>query len=204
MGKRFVIFTQRVEVIEAYRERRDCIDQRVTEFIFDCGYVPVALPNHPGRVCEMVTEICPAGLVLTGGNDLVKYGGDAPERDEAERLLLDLAIAQCIPLYGFCRGMQLILDYFGNGLCAVDGHVAVHHTVTGEGGGLSVNSFHKLGCVDLTSDELEIRFRAENGVIEMVSHKSLPIIGTMWHPERECPFEDRDIAMVRRLFGGEK
>ena len=70
-----IIFTQRVEVIESYNERRDCADQCVSKFIRSCGYVPIAVPNHAEMSSEIIETIHPAGIILTGGNSLEKWGG---------------------------------------------------------------------------------------------------------------------------------
>ena len=199
-----VLFTQRVEIIESYGERRDCADQRIGEFIASCGFLPMALPNHPQRAEKIVQAIKPAGIVLTGGNSLVKYGGNAPERDATDQRLIKLAVEEGIPLYGFCRGMQSIMDYFGNELAEVSGHVSVRHKVMGEETSQEVNSYHNQGCLNLASEELEVLLQTSDGVIEKVRHRSLPIIGTMWHPEREQIFSDTDMAMVRDLFGGNR
>ena len=43
---KIVVFTQRVEVVESYNERRDCADQRIAEFIVECGYIPLPVPNN--------------------------------------------------------------------------------------------------------------------------------------------------------------
>ena len=41
-----VLYTQRVEIVESYGERRDCADQNIAKFISACGYLPVPLPNN--------------------------------------------------------------------------------------------------------------------------------------------------------------
>lgn len=197
-----VLFTQRVEVVESYKERRDCADQRIADFIRACGYLPVPVPNKADIIKEIVEAAKPAGVVLTGGNSLVKYGGNAPERDEADRLLIGMAADGRIPLYGFCRGMQSILDYFGSGLVDVAGHVARRHRVSGGESSMEVNSYHRQGCVRLAAGPLAAVMWSEDGVIEMVRHKELPIAGTMWHPEREEAVCGSDIDLVRTLMGG--
>lgn len=199
---RTVLFTQRVETVEAYGERRDTADQRVAGFLRLCGFLPVPLPNEPETAKEIFGQFHPVGIVLTGGNSLEKYGGNAPERDSTDTILLTLAIRENVPLYGFCRGMQSILDYFGNDLAEVEGHVAVRHLVSGKDAPQEVNSYHNQGCLELVSSELEVLLRAKDGVIEKVGHKRFPILGTMWHPERETPFREQDLFMVRKLFGG--
>ena len=40
-----VAVTQRVSVIPAYGERRDCLDQAWTKFLAACGLLPVVLPT---------------------------------------------------------------------------------------------------------------------------------------------------------------
>lgn len=196
-----VIYTQRVEVIENYQERRDCADQRISEFIEMCGYLPISVPNNSAIAKKIIDEIKPDGIILTGGNSLVKYGGNAPERDETDCVLIENAIKKRIPLYGFCRGMQSILDYFGNKLVNVNGHVGVKHVITGSKGTGKVNSYHNQACVALNTEELIAIMYSEDGVIEMIQHKYLPIIGTMWHPEREVPVNETDLNLVKTLIG---
>lgn len=196
-----IIYTQRVEVIESYNERRDCADQRITDFILACGYLPIATPNNVDITRLIVNEVKPTGIFLVGGNSLAKYGGNAPERDATDMFLIDLAVKRRIPLYGFCRGMQSILDFFGNELVNVTGHVAVRHDIFGLEEYKEVNSYHNQGCVEITSKEIEVVMRAIDGTIEKIRHKTLPIIGTMWHPEREEMFMDSDILMIRELMG---
>ena len=195
-----VIYTQRVEIVERYGERRDCADQNIPIFLRACGYLPIPAPNVCDVVQEMIDAIQPAGIVLTGGNSLCKYGGNAPERDETERKILEIAIERNIPVYGFCRGMQVILDYYGCPLVEVKGHVAVRHTLTGALGGIEVNSFHNQACMDV-SDSLEVLAKTEDGVVEAVRAKNAQMLATMWHPEREQPFVVSDMERLKRLFG---
>lgn len=197
-----VLFTQRVEIVESYNERRDCADQRIAKFIRACGFLPVPISNNKELALELVLALQPSGIILTGGNSLVKYGGNAPERDDMDRALIDQAVNRRIPLYGFCRGMQSILHYFGNDLEQVEGHVAVKHKINGKENEIEVNSYHNQGCTELSSTELEVVMRSGDGVIEKIIHKESPILGTMWHPERENPFKELDICMVKKLFGG--
>ena len=89
---KIVLYTQRVEIVAGYEERRDCADQNIPRFIKACGYLPVPVPNVRSIAGQMVRQMQPAGIILTGGNSLLKYGGDAPERDETEKAILDLAL----------------------------------------------------------------------------------------------------------------
>ena len=194
-----IIYSQRVEIVKSYNERRDCADQKSPELIDECGYLPVPLPNiNVGR--EYIDEIEPAGIILTGGNSLVCCGGEAPERDETDLELIQLAIEKDIPIYGFCRGMLSILHYFGEKIVEVNNHVAVHHNITGKIQE-NVNSYHNQGCIELSGlTGLVALAKTEDGVIEFIGHKTYKIMGTMWHPEREYPFRESDINRIKQFF----
>lgn len=187
-------------MIESYGERRDCADQNIPRFIEECGYLPVPMPNIKGIVEKMIEQMEPSGIILTGGNSLVKYGGDASERDDLEKQIVKFSLEYDIPVYGFCRGMQVILDYFDCELKQVQGHVAVRHKIFGGLGELEVNSFHNQACYRV-KEPLKILAQAQDGVVEAVQHRNKHILGTMWHPERENPFLYSDIQRVQELFG---
>lgn len=198
--KRVVIYTQRVEVVESYGERRDCADQNIPLLLQECGYIPVPIPNVVESLETFVNILHPAGILLTGGNSLVRYGGTAPERDETDVALIRLAQERGIPIYGFCRGMQSILVYFGCELQAIEGHVAVRHTVNGEWGELEVNSYHNQACVRV-KPPLHVMALSADGVVEAVACRERRIMAAMWHPEREKPFVNSDIVRIKTLFG---
>lgn len=198
-----VLFTQRVLIKEDYGERWDCADQRIASFICACGFVPIPVPNCAESIKDFLAALQPVGIVLTGGNSLVKYGGDAPERDATDAECIRFAIEQHIPIYGFCRGMQSLLDYFGETLSNVEGHIAVRHGLAGTIQ-REVNSYHGQACMGLRTDNFDVLAKVEDGVIEAVRHRKYPMLGIMWHPEREATFREEDIRMVRELFEVDK
>ena len=195
-----VALTQRVEQVPGYGERRDALDQRWSGFLAEAGLLAVPLPNNLRVLPGLLRELGIEGIVLTGGGDLVAYGGDSPERDDVEEFLLRHAAGNDIPLVGICRGMQAIQHFFGVKLQAVTGHVTREHAVLVDGRPQQVNSFHRLGTRE-TAPALEVRAIAQDGVIEAVRHRELRIHGIMWHPERLQPFRPEDIAFFRDAFG---
>lgn len=209
MKKIFV--TQRVEIQPEYQERRDSIDQRWIQFLAACGLVPILLPNTAKLEWY---DFSNSGILLTGGNNLVKYGGTAPERDQFETALLELTIARRLPLLGICRGMQLIQDYFAIALQKVNGHIATRHKITICANSAyyqqlvnlkEVNSFHNFGAYTMdmkitNTTDLQPTAIAADQVIMAIEHTSLPIFGQMWHVEREAPFNKVDIAFFKYFF----
>jgi N5-(cytidine 5'-diphosphoramidyl)-L-glutamine hydrolase len=194
--------TQRVTVVPAYGERRDCLDQSWTRFLAACGLLPLLLPNNSETALALCEAVGVAGLVFTGGNDLAEFGGDAPERDAVELTLLDWAERKQLPVLGVCRGMQAIQRHFRNALGRVEGHVARVQTVLVNGQRREVNSYHNFGARE-SRPPLDVWAVAEDGVIEGVRHSSRPITGIMWHPERQTPFSSADVELFQRVFGVE-
>jgi N5-(cytidine 5'-diphosphoramidyl)-L-glutamine hydrolase len=197
---RFVAVSQRVAVVPEYGERRDCLDQAWTRFLQSCGLAPLLLPNIPGTARSLVAHPDVAGIVLTGGNDLVACGGDAPERDATEGTVLDYAEERNLPVLGVCRGMQLIQQRQGIPLRRIEGHVVREQLVRIGGIEERVNSYHRYGTTEARAPFAAWAIAAD-GVVEAIRHVAKPVTGIMWHPERLVPFAVRDIALFRHHFG---
>lgn len=195
-----VYLSQRVSIVDSYCERRDALDQRWANFLEMAGAIGWPMPNNPDVVTKMLSERPPDAIVLTGGNSLVADGGNAPERDKTDQLLLKWAIANGIPVVGVCRGMQSIIHYFGGILSAVTGHVGCYHEITGIFK-RRVNSYHTLASKQLPP-QLRAVATATDGVVEAIAHQTMPITGIMWHPEREDIFERNDIDFFINILEG--
>ncbi len=194
---RLVAVTQRVDVVAGRNERRDAVDQQWTAWLAEAGYAPLLMPNQPAVAVALASALRPCGLLLTGGNDLFAYGGDAPERDETELALLAWAEALDVPVLAVCRGMQLVQHRAGVPLAPVEGHVTAALPITRDGEPAVVNSYHRWGA-HTTAPPLEVFARAGDGVVKGLRAPNL--LAVMWHPERERPFRADDLAMMRQLF----
>lgn len=192
-----ILVSQRADSIEGRNERRDSVDQRLTEFVVAVGGMPIPVPNllfDTGLLNEWLNLVEPDAILLSGGNDI----GTCPDRDQTELALLDYAECRKLPVLGICRGMQLMAHRMGVSLKQIDHHVAVRHAVNGEIS-LEVNSFHNL-ALEKCPDDFKVLAIAEGGEIEAIAHKSLNWQGWMWHPERETPFAASDIERFRSLL----
>ncbi len=198
-----VLLSQRVDVLSDRGERRDAVDQRLVAWLADCGYLAIPVPNNPELLDGYWQLVQPVGVVLSGGNDLAHYGGNAPERDATERALLGLAMTHGRPLFALCRGAQLLLDAFGNALQRVEGHVGTRHSLHLNGQAHEVNSYHQWGALELKAP-LQVVARSADGVIEAFEHLQLPILGVLWHPEREAPFNSLDRTLLQQCMAGRK
>jgi putative glutamine amidotransferase len=194
-----VAITQRVVVEPSHHERRDCLDQAWTRFLLACDLYPVPVPNNPAAARALCAGAALGGILLTGGNDLLAYGGDAPERDATECVLLDFAERHDLPVLGVCRGMQMLQHRLGVQLQPVAGHVTPRQRVRIDGQEVEVNSYHEFAALQ-TRPPLEPWAFAEDGAIEAVRRADDRLMGVMWHPERMPTFAAADIALFRRVF----
>ena len=200
-----VALTMRVTEAHGHGEMRDSISHEWLTLTHDWDLTPFPVPNLLTSPGEYLDGIAPDILVLTGGDDL----GTTPARDQTERRLLEHAIAAGVPVLGVCRGMQLINDYFGGNLAAIEGHVARPHEIVPARGwedhyvpGTIVNSFHALAIAgDGLGEDLAALAFDKSGHIEALHHKTLPLAAVMWHPERaQAPAGDR--GLISRLADG--
>lgn len=195
-----ILISQRVLTDPETGERRDALDQRWAAFAVACGFTGLAVPNSVGAACAIWDAVNPAGVILTGGGDIAALGGNAPERDETELMLLGRARPSRVPLIGICRGMQLVLAHLGARFEDVGGHVRVRHEINWGSNVHTVNSFHRYGTFECPAGA-EAMARSNDGVIEAFRISAEPVMGLMWHPEREDPFNADDIALFRSMFG---
>lgn len=168
---------------------------------------------------EAVAQYCPEvsldydGLILCGGVDVhpSRYGEEIcgarnmdEARDESEFALLKAFVEAKKPVFGICRGCQLLNVAFG-GTLHQDLHNANMHTnsskpdiaheVTAKEGTILhtlygkhfvTNSVHHQAVKKL-GDGFEIMAVAfDNETVEGIYHTSLPIFAVQFHPERMC------------------
>jgi gamma-glutamyl-gamma-aminobutyrate hydrolase PuuD len=193
-----VLVTQRVDIYADRGERRDALDQRFAQFLFACGWLPMLVPNDVAIASALFEAIRPAGIVFSGGNDLVAIGGNAPERDATEEALARLGETRQVPIVGICRGMQFLVHRSGGTLARIEGHVARRHFARGTVN-RDVNSFHGWGVLRCGAG-WESLATTDDGSIEFAGCAARRHWGLMWHPEREREFCAEDIALFRRLL----
>ena len=93
-----------VDEVISYKEKRDSLDQRWVKLLMQLNLLPIILPNNLNYVKKIIKDQHVKGILLTGGNNIFKYGGTSLERDEVDNFLIDQAIKKNIPLLGICRG----------------------------------------------------------------------------------------------------
>jgi N5-(cytidine 5'-diphosphoramidyl)-L-glutamine hydrolase len=198
---KIALVSMRVDVVESYGEVRDALDENLFRWLSEAGFMPVPVPNilvEMGQFENWLEQIQPELIVLSGGNNI----GDFPQRDRTETELLNYAAEHHIPLLGICRGMQMIAKWKGTDLVPVTGHVRTRHYLRSESDTISlpesVNSYHDFAIMNCP-DGFEVVTRSDDGYPEAIKHKSLPIEGWMWHPEREPEFAELDIINLNRL-----
>lgn len=204
-----IAITQRLLENESYFEIRETLDIKYSEFVKECGFLPIILP-YEVEFEEYFKNIDISGVILTGGNDLNSCNPNilSQKRDKFEKQLLDYCISLNIPILGVCRGMQLIADYFNCTFNKVSNQINIkHELVVNEKSKYNlylnkldyVNSYHNYS-IEKISNELIISGTNKDGVIKAIEHKKYKIFAQMWHSERENVFNINEINLVKFFF----
>jgi putative glutamine amidotransferase len=203
-----VAVSQRVFQSEPDNVRYDSLDQRWVGLLAATGLLALPIPNGLTEVGDFFRATAVSGIILTGGNDLAFLGTPsvAVERDVTESAALRHAIKRKLPVLGVCRGAQLIVHFFGGHLIRLNNHAGTMHTIETRRSRFlrppsRVCSYHDYGIDDHRLPEsLEPVAFSNDGSIEAFEHRSLPIVGIMWHPEREGYGQKGESGLLRRLF----
>lgn len=207
--------------------------------IIGSGGIPVLLPPLPELHVDQINKFVD-GIVVTGGGDIspkhyiikeesIYLEGDRVHGIDSERDLFELAlvkscIANEVPYFGICRGMQ-ILNVALNGTLHVDlsddkkapeyhrkpefGGCIEHHVNILEHTELLrivesdrfiVMSNHHQSINQLGRD-LSVTSISDDGSIEAIHHQSIPnIFGVQWHPEVEGPDQLYNDLLFRKFI----
>lgn len=157
------------------------VSNSLEKYLIWCGFTVIFLGHQDSNKVEDVVDLIKPSLLVFSGGDSI---GQNITRDSFEKRLLSKAIESQIPSFGICRGMQLMVNYFGQTLEILPGHAGTRHDLMGDVS-LNVGSYHHEGFRSIPSD-FAIMARAMDESIEMVKHTVLPWVGVMWHPEREA------------------
>lgn len=142
------------------------------------------------------------GIIIPGGGDLdpARYGQTNTASGNIDNILDERqidAVKQCVaagkPIFGICKGVQLINVVFGGTLNqSISGHMGVWHTVSVSrsgwfsniySGSVRVLSYHHQSIRDL-ADGFQADMRAGDGTIEAISNNEKHIYGVQFHPEQ--------------------
>ena len=221
-----------------YREGDSCIENSYALSILEAGGVPVLIP-----VCtdiEILRETVKRldGLLLTGGGDinpLFAKEDPIPQlqeyniiRDQYDFTLVKLATDRCIPIFGICRGHQVInLAFGGNNYQDIYSQRQTptlkhsqsvsreygSHTVLIEKesqlfnimgtDSLVVNSFHHQAIKDVAPG-FHVSATSPDGIIEaMEGMPAYPIFSVQWHPEKMAVRPDQQMQRLFHYFVNE-
>lgn len=196
------------------------MENDMVRFIASKEVLPILIPDLDDKALDnYFNEI--SGLVLQGGVDLSplsynekhidekKWPGDL-YRDKYEFKLIEKALKKNIPIFGICRGFQVLNAYFGGTLyqdlnTQTDTQVEhrsavkydkVNHPVKLKSNGIlkslfdkdviQVNSIHHQGVKDLASCFNEEARCMEDLFVEAFTNKQMNkqfILAVQWHPE---------------------
>jgi gamma-glutamyl-gamma-aminobutyrate hydrolase PuuD len=223
------------------KEGMSCIADPYYQSVLMAGGVPVLLPATTDGVALTTLLDRLDGLILSGGGDICPdYLGETPipelgdtdaYRDEYDFMLLKLAFDRQMPVFGICRGHQVINVAFG-GTIYQDIHAqfsknalkhsqeeardVATHTVRllaepsrlraalhdPESQEISVNSFHHQAVKEL-APEFTATAIAPDGLNEAMEHPEYPIFSVQWHPEPQAVAGNETMLNLFRYHVGQ-
>jgi gamma-glutamyl-gamma-aminobutyrate hydrolase PuuD len=204
-----IALTQRLLLNQNYFEMREALDVKWGALFKKLNFLPVILPIE-FEYKEYFKSIKIDGIILTGGNDLSAINKDylSSKRDKFEKKIIRYGIKNNIPIFGMCRGMEIIADQFGAKFKRVRGQVGIRHKLKVNEKSKyfkqlkeisTVNSFHNY-AIDILPKEMIVSATNENGMIKAMEHKKYKIFGQMWHSEREKFFDKNQINLIKKFF----
>lgn len=195
------------------------------------GGLPVIIPEtEDEKALESYLDMA-GGLLVPGGIDVYpllygrspdKHLGELdPALDRYQIELVRRAHARDIPVFGICRGIQVIAVAFGGTLIQhlpndpkVIGH---HQSMPGKwpyhmatslkgslveqllGAEFPVNSFHHQ-AVENPPKGFRVTATAPDGVIEAIESESQPwVVAVQWHPERMVYDFPAQMALMKKF-----
>ncbi|MEM7033044.1 MAG: gamma-glutamyl-gamma-aminobutyrate hydrolase family protein [Chloroflexota bacterium] len=205
------------------------------EAVIQAGGIPLLVPVNPDKGALRKVYDRLDGVLLAGGGDVdpVRYGETKhetvmlieDERDQVELAMTRWAIDEEKPLFGVCRGIQVMAVATGGTLWQdlpsqvpavleedythsngdLPRNTLVHEVellpgsqiaeITGESR-IAVNSLHHQAVKQAPSG-YEITGRSQDGVIEVIEQPDHQFcLGVQWHPEEMV----KDEASARKLF----
>ena len=204
-----IAISQRVDTVPHYHEVRDGLDHQWIPFLEQIGLQVVLISNQLRDPLSYYRDLEIEGLILSGGNDpasLEQPSNVSEERDATEAALIKIAQSMGHPIVGVCRGMQYLCLQYGENLHRIEGHVAQRHPLICESDfdypdGIEVNSYHNWALTELQSNSpFQCMARTKDHSIEAIKHRSGPIHGIMWHPEREKHYSEHDLNFFKKIF----
>jgi putative glutamine amidotransferase len=216
---------------EQKKRLNEALPRGYIEGVEGASGVPVIVPNSadPSKAALWLDRL--DGLLLTGGDDVhPRLFGEAPHpridlvderRDRFEIALLRAARERGMPVFGICRGIQLINVALGGDLhqdlpsepTATVGHaqrtleegpwhdIAIRPgtrlaTILGESK-TAVNSYHHQACRRV-AEGLSVTATSADGVVEALEDPRHPFfLAVQWHPE---VLEGGHAPSSKRLF----
>ena len=193
------------------------------EAIISAGGIPILIPQVGHNDIDDVLNTID-GLLFTGGGDAKRFSKEdlpdlreqQPTRYDFEAKLLKSAKEAKKPIFGICRGFQMIIEVFGGSLSSdvIDGHKQNtyggepwHDVVIKEGSFLhrivndtkwEVNSFH-IQKVERIPNNFTATAIANDEVIEAVECNDAFVVGTQFHPE-ELLWGDNRAELIFKKF----
>ncbi len=194
--------TPRLVFVNNYKDKEK--GQKALRNLARCTGQPLELVEHGTRdLAERIQNLNPTLVFLSGSEYLLSR----PGTKEAFREEIDLARNAPFPILGICFGHQLIGAAYGVGMSDL-GHtvrrfepvnILDHHPLfNGLPPTITVAESHRQALDNVPEGFLRLAESATSRV-EAICHKSLPIYGLQFHPERADEDHPHGRTLLRNM-----
>lgn len=201
----------KIGIVGFTRDNYMGVPEKYIHCIRCAGGVPIILDDNSYELIDYYIDTID-GVMFVGGGDIEAcyFGKSKGEMDSfPDRVRDAFEIKMCkacfdrrIPIFGICRGCQLINVALGGDIIQhVSGHSgydAVYHDIAITKNSIlhkifndsiiKVNSFHHQVCGKIAND-LIVTAQSDDGYVEAVQCKDQYVHGVQFHPERMCEDE---------------
>ncbi len=181
-----IITSLRVTNLHDRKEKRDSLDQNLLSILIDSNIHPFLIPSYYGqnknrkKLNEYLKKIKPDGLLLTGGEDIPKN----KFRFSLEKFLFNFFTKNKMPVFGICRGMQVIGIINSVNLRRSKLKLRKKYSISKGNEKLTAKCYFRWELKDIPKNYV-LTYSSKNRSIWGIKHKNLKCEGIMFHPERE-------------------
>ncbi len=169
----------------------DSFTYNLAQYIGELGADPIVIRNDVMPVAEAI-DLAPERVVISPG----------PGRPEDAGYSIDyiLSFGETTPVLGVCLGLQSAVVAYGGSVGLVEPKHGKTSMIEHDGAGIFeglenpfvATRYHSLAAVEVP-DALQVTANSEEGIVQGIRHRDLPVTAVQFHPESVMTTEGKKL-----------